>query len=98
MEPDLCNLCYYSPLVTDLSVKAWLFGYADEMSALIAVRDIQMAQLRVVMVMRRVNVSLIDHVLSLTLCKPGILAKKCIQMSIAYGKVSLSILRADLTK
>lgn len=53
--PDLWNVCYDSLFRTDLLEKFVLVGYANNVAALIAAKDIELAQLKPNSMLHTVN-------------------------------------------
>lgn len=72
LGPDLWNASYDGVLRVDVPEETVLVGYADDIAALIAARDIEEAQLKLNKVMRAVNDWMGDHGLSLALNKTEI--------------------------
>lgn len=78
LGPDLWNVFYDSLLRTQMPDESRMVGYADDVAVLIAARDTKLAQLKLNIVMRRVNDWMESHGLSLALSKTeiAILTKK----------------------
>lgn len=72
LGPDLWNAAYDSLLRADMPDETLLVGYADDVAALIAARDVELAQLKLNQVMRTVNNWMEEHGLSLALNKTEI--------------------------
>lgn len=72
LGPDLWNVAYDSLLRTEMPKETLLVGYADDVAALIAARDVELAQLKLNQVMRTVNRWMADYGLSLALSKTEI--------------------------
>lgn len=81
LGPDLWNVSYDSLLREEMPEETRLVGYADDVMALIAARDVTQAQLKLNRVMRTINNWMARHGLSLALSKTEIviLTKKRIQ-------------------
>ncbi|XP_073986276.1 uncharacterized protein [Rhodnius prolixus] len=69
LGPDLWNVPYDSLLRLELPEEAMLIGYADDVAALIAARNVNKAQLKFNQVMRKANRWMTAHGLTLALPK-----------------------------
>lgn len=72
LGPDLWNASYDGLLRTNMPEETVLVGYADDVAALIAARDMEMAQIKLRSVMLTINNWMTNHGLSLALMKTGI--------------------------
>lgn len=72
LGPDLWNISYDSLLRTEMPEETRLVGYADDVAALIAARDVELAQIKLNEVMRIVNDWMRAHGLSLAVSKTEI--------------------------
>ena len=98
LGPDLWNVAYDSLLRSEMPEETVLVGYADDVAALIAARNVEMAQLKLNQVMRVVNNWMANHGLSLALSKTEIviLTKKRIDtvVPLRVGDVVIQSTRA----
>ena len=72
LGPELWNIAYDGVLRMDMPVDTSLVGYADDVAAIIASRDLEGAQMKLNQVMRRVSQWMVDHGLSLAVQKTEI--------------------------
>ena len=72
LGPDLWNVSYDSLLRLDMPDESLLVGYADDVAALIAARNVDQANLKLGLVMARVNAWMAAHGLSLAISKTEI--------------------------
>lgn len=72
LGPNLWNVAYDGLLRLEMPEEARLIGYADDVAVLIAARNVELAQLKLNMVMRRVSVWMASHGLALALAKTEI--------------------------
>jgi len=86
LGPDLWNVAYDSLLRAEMPEETSLVGYADDIAALIAARNVELAQLKLNQVMRVVNTWMSEHGLSLALSKTEIviLTKKRIDTVVPF--------------
>ena len=69
LGPDLWNLAYDSLLKLEVPEETILFGYADDVAALISARSLERTQEKINQLMLRVGDWLRTHCLSLALAK-----------------------------
>lgn len=72
LGPDLWNAAYDGLLRLDMPEEVRLVGYADDVAALVAARNVELAQSKLNRVMVRVNAWMSEHNLSLALDKTEI--------------------------
>lgn len=72
LGPDLWNVSYDSLLRIEMPDETRLVGYADDVAALVAARNVEEAKLKLETVMLRVNEWMQDHGLSLAISKTEI--------------------------
>lgn len=72
LGPDLWNISYDSLLRLEMPRDVFLVGYADDVAAVIVSRNLDLAQLSLNQVMRRVNEWMEQHGLSLAMAKTEI--------------------------
>lgn len=98
LGPNLWNVSYDSLLRSDMPDETVLVGYADDVAALIAARNVELAQSKLRAVMCVINAWMRDHGLSLALSKTEIviLTKKRIDTVIPMrvGEVVVQSTRA----
>lgn len=73
LGPDIWNYTYDSILRQEMPEGSFLVGYADDIAAVIKARNVELAQIRLNQVMRRVTSWLNEHGLQLALAKTEIL-------------------------
>ena len=100
LGPDLWNVAYDSLLRSEMPEETVLVGYADDVAALIAARNVELAQYKLNRVMRTINAWMADHGLQLALSKTElvILTKKRIDtvvpLRVGYLGVEVQTTRA----
>ena len=72
LGPDLWNAAYDGILRMEMPENTFLVGYADDIAAVIIARDVELAQMRLRQVMRRVSSWMTDHGLKLAADKTEI--------------------------